>query len=341
MSISATKIIKREEEIPVIEMPIEVFQKMSALVRNSNEEIGWLALCKKEANSYNIYEVTICDQEVSETTVELDEKGIQKIAEELISANRENEMNNVRCWGHSHVDMSVSPSGQDDKTFEEYYKQCGDYFIRLIMNRKGEYYIDLADYEEGVIYKNLKLTFIYPENEFQLMKAIDELERKLKELKKQEESFYLERINATDKEARKLIKKHIKKDNRSYNKSYGYRNTYDDWSSKNSEKEEDESIAAVQSVHDDEVDWVLRLEDTGNDLYIKVSKGTEFISDVLDIDEIYYAANETTAKVASEFRGYPKFKGYNFADWKDLVLTAERYLEEYEHVAMYYYEEAN
>ena len=54
MSISATKIIKREEEIPVIEMPIEVFQKMSALVRNSNEEIGWLALCKKEANSYNL-----------------------------------------------------------------------------------------------------------------------------------------------------------------------------------------------------------------------------------------------------------------------------------------------
>lgn len=341
MSVSATKIIKREEEIPVIEMPIEVFQKMSALVRNSNEEIGWLALCKKEANIYNIYEVTICDQEVSETTVELDEKGIQKIAEELISANREDEMNNVRCWGHSHVDMPVSPSGQDDKTFEEYYKQCGDYFIRLIMNRKGEYYIDLADYEEGVIYKNLKLTFIYPENEFQLMKAIDELERKLKELKKQEESFYLERINATDKEARKLIKKHIKKDSENNYKSCGFKNTYGDWSSKNSEKEEEENIAAVQSVHDDEVDWVLRLEDTGNDLYIKVSKGTEFISDVLDIDEIYYAANETTAKVASEFRGYPKFKGYNFADWKDLVLTAERYLEEYEHVAMYYYEEAN
>ena len=340
MSISATKIIKREEEIPVIELPIEVFQKMSALVRNSNEEIGWLALCKKEANSYNIYEVTICDQEVSETTVELDEKGIQKIAEELISTNREDEMNNVRCWGHSHVDMPVSPSGQDDKTFEEYYKQCGDYFIRLIMNRKGEYYIDLADYEEGVIYKNLKLTFIYPENEFQLMKAIDELERKIEELKVEKKKIESERLTEINKDAVALIKAHVKKE------EWGYYTGSRHTAYKDSRFEDDKVIEKDDEkkeafLDEDEIDWVLRLEDTGDDLHIKVSKGTKFISDVLYTDEIYYVANEPTAKVASKFGIYPDFRDYNFEDWKHLKYAAEWYLNEYEHVATYYYEEAN
>jgi len=45
--------------------------------------------------------------------------------------------------------MGVSPSGQDNDQMD-YFKDNNPWFIRLITNKKREYYIDIYDYENGI-----------------------------------------------------------------------------------------------------------------------------------------------------------------------------------------------
>ena len=72
--------------------------------------------------------------------------------------------NNMRVWGHSHVNMSTSPSGQDDKQMETFLENENNFFIRIIGNKKGDFKIDIYDYEVGVLYENMKFDVVYDED---------------------------------------------------------------------------------------------------------------------------------------------------------------------------------
>ena len=62
---------------------------------------------------------------------------------------------NIRCWGHSHVNMSVSPSGQDVKQIGEFNN--GEFYIMLIFNKKGDIYSEIRDFKNGFRYKGIPI----------------------------------------------------------------------------------------------------------------------------------------------------------------------------------------
>lgn len=125
----------------------QAFDKMRLYVDLCEDEIGWLGYVEKlkDEQGYVVTDVFLLDQEVHGTTTELSPDAIVKYYNELDDGGRENFLNKCKIWGHSHVNMSPSPSGQDDSQGLELSKDADDFYIRLITNKKGEYNITFYD----------------------------------------------------------------------------------------------------------------------------------------------------------------------------------------------------
>lgn len=184
------KILDEKKYTPIIKISENAYRTISSLAEKCDSEIGWLMLCHHEPNTreYYIYDTLMCKQRCTGTHTELDEKALSDLYEDCMKDNID--VNEIRVWGHSHVNMSTSSSTQDDKTFEEYYKNC-EYFIRLIINKKGEYNLSLADNAIGVIYEGLNLSIANSNTRSKLLSKIKKAEEKLAEYDKNENEYYL------------------------------------------------------------------------------------------------------------------------------------------------------
>ena len=121
-------------------------QKMEMYCDLSEGEIGWLGFVEKyDGVGFLITDCVLLKQEVHATTTEIDPMALI----EFWNQTPPEQQSKIKIWGHSHVNMSVSPSGQDDSQME-YFKDGNKWFIRLITNKKREYHIDVYDYENGL-----------------------------------------------------------------------------------------------------------------------------------------------------------------------------------------------
>lgn len=151
-----TKITVMPRKIPYVLVSTVALQKMFTYTDLCADEIGWLGTAVRDANEIQITDVFLFGQEVHGATTEITPEGLASFATELLEqADGMEVWNNMRVWGHSHVNMAINPSGQDDKQMEEFANIGHEWFVRLICNKKGELSVDVYDYEEGAIYKNV------------------------------------------------------------------------------------------------------------------------------------------------------------------------------------------
>lgn len=120
-------------------------QKMELYCDLSDGEIGWLAMVEKFDTGFLITDCILLKQEVHATTTEIDPSALL----EFWNNTPVEKQCQIKMWGHSHVNMSPTPSGQDDSQMD-YFKDGNPWFIRLITNKKREYHIDIYDYEHGL-----------------------------------------------------------------------------------------------------------------------------------------------------------------------------------------------
>ena len=121
-------------------------QKMEMYCDLVEGEIGWLAYVEQfDKQGFLITDCALLKQEVHSTTTEITAEGLL----EFWNNTAPEQQSKIKLWGHSHVNMSPSPSGQDDSQME-YFKDGNPWFIRLITNKKREYHIDIYDYEHGL-----------------------------------------------------------------------------------------------------------------------------------------------------------------------------------------------
>lgn len=123
----------------------DVRQDINTLCAVCPTEVGWVGLVEEiplnnGGTAYQVYEIFVPTQQCSSTVTLIDPEATAKeVLKYLEDNNRHDEEFNLRYWGHSHVDMAVNPSPQDEKEFLEYYtKQSYPYVIRGIHNRKGD-----------------------------------------------------------------------------------------------------------------------------------------------------------------------------------------------------------
>jgi hypothetical protein len=143
---------------PLIYVEPIALDKMALYVQGCNKEIGWLGHVERLDNVFLIRDVYLFKQEVHATTCEINPEGLADFVTEMYVNHgdiADDVLNNLRLWGHSHVNMSVSPSGQDDTQINT-FKDANPWFIRVIANKAGEMEFSIYDFEQGIKFKNVK-----------------------------------------------------------------------------------------------------------------------------------------------------------------------------------------
>ena len=116
--------------LPRILISRSAYNKMWHLVDIADKEVSWLGTCRRIEQDFLIEEVFLFKQEVAATTCEISADGLAEVANELLTSRPDGiEICNRLCfWGHSHVNMGTSPSGQDEsqmENFSEYINIAG------------------------------------------------------------------------------------------------------------------------------------------------------------------------------------------------------------------------
>lgn len=194
-----------EKCIPQVVISADAISKMEIYVAECNEEVGWLGTAQKIKNVIFITDVYLFKQEVHATTTEITPEGLGEFAEELLKQEDGMEIwNNLKVWGHSHVNMSPTPSGQDDKQMEVFAESGQDWFIRIICNKAGTVRLDIFDYSIGVTYVDVPWIEGLSTDEQAVQKQIYELQKMLDAMK----TYRIEKYN---KDIKAEIKEKVKK----------------------------------------------------------------------------------------------------------------------------------
>lgn len=144
-------------------MEPDVHKKLDAIIQECGSEVGWICLMERVGKwEFHIKDIFIPSQQASAVTTDIDHQAIGELECQMWDEGKismENQMTTgLYMWGHSHVNMSTSPSSQDISQFRDLIKNKPPYFIRMIANKKGEFTNDL--YINDETYGEIKLSSV-------------------------------------------------------------------------------------------------------------------------------------------------------------------------------------
>lgn len=150
--------------IPKVIMDLEAYKKMLYMVKLSSKEIGWLGLVEKQQeNVLKVKDVYLFRQQVGATTCEITPEGIEEVVIDLLQLeNGEELIENLKLWGHSHVNMATSPSAQDVKQLNSFEQNGNEWFLGVIVNKSGDFNFTYIDYVTGIKVSNLSWVIDIP-----------------------------------------------------------------------------------------------------------------------------------------------------------------------------------
>jgi len=131
------------------------------LVDKCPQEIGWLGTVQVMGNDYYIDQIYVPQQIVSGTETDISPEAMAALAIEIMDAGKD--PGALYYWGHSHVNMGVTPSGQDETQINMYLDNC-PVFIRGIYNKSRKQKVDVFDTRAGMVFQNVNAGVHYPMN---------------------------------------------------------------------------------------------------------------------------------------------------------------------------------
>jgi len=142
--------LNKTNDSPIVYIEPRAFQKMQQIVDECSLEVGWFCTVNKLANAdYLIDEVYLPEQEVTGTETDIPADALEETYLAILAEGKD--PSTMYAWFHSHVNMGVSPSGQDETQVETFLQTC-PVFIRGIMNKQGHIKVDLYLRDEGIAY---------------------------------------------------------------------------------------------------------------------------------------------------------------------------------------------
>jgi len=137
--------------IPAVYYTPEVWAVITLAVQHCTKEVGWLGMVTKLDNGdYLIDKIYIPEQTVSGAETDISADAMAALAAEIFAEG--DDPSRLKYWGHSHVNMGVGPSGQDETQVEEYL-DSHSVFLRGIYNKRGESKVDIYDRTQGVVFQ--------------------------------------------------------------------------------------------------------------------------------------------------------------------------------------------
>lgn len=126
------------DTVPTIFVSQRALTKMYYYVDMASTEIGWLGTVSEVEGGYLIEDTFLVEQTVDMTETEMTIDGLAELGTRLLGEGRDAEYAKIRLWGHSHVNMGVSPSGTDEQTMVQLKGDDTPWFIRVIANKRGD-----------------------------------------------------------------------------------------------------------------------------------------------------------------------------------------------------------
>jgi len=137
---------------PKIIMTTDAHYKTKLLVDQFTSEVAWhMVVDRLDDNVLVIKDIVVFPQEVTGTTAD----GINGEYEMFLHQLEDEVFNKLRGHGHSHVNMGVTPSITDENYYTNLMTQVPDYYITLVINKKGETHLRLYDVQNNILYTDL------------------------------------------------------------------------------------------------------------------------------------------------------------------------------------------
>lgn len=149
--------LQRRAELQFTEL---AWYKMQSLIRECDKEVGWHGVAYRADEDgkdiYRIEDILVYPQEVTGVTVTPDQQQYQM----WLMRHPDEVFNNIRMQGHSHVNMSTTPSGVDTTFYEQILRQLDDsmFYIFLIWNKRNERYVKIYDMAKNVLFETADVT---------------------------------------------------------------------------------------------------------------------------------------------------------------------------------------
>ena len=179
--INETLKIKKNYKKPQIIIEETAILKMRELVKQSDVEIQWHGLVKREKNKYRIYDIIVFPQLNSGARTETDEEEFAEWFTRLMM-NNEELVQDIKMHGHSHVNMQVFSSDIDDEYQKKIIQNLKEdaFYIFLILNKKDEIHPIIYDIEKNLCYTGNEIEIIVNENKEYKEWAKEEIKGKCK-----------------------------------------------------------------------------------------------------------------------------------------------------------------
>lgn len=149
--------VSREIKKPRVVIDREAYDDMITIANATNKEVAWFCLVDwdAEGNAY-VYDVHLPRQQAQTTTVEIEPEHLSQMLDEFLLKYDQEEalsmFNRMHCWGHSHVKMGTTPSGQDQSTIDRLCTTINQRFIAIRVNQRGNIECDIA-LPEGITFE--------------------------------------------------------------------------------------------------------------------------------------------------------------------------------------------
>lgn len=173
--------------MPTILISKQTYDAMYYIVAESSEEVSWLGTVERDGMTFLIDEVFLFDQEVHATQTRLDEESVGGFFTELASQpDGVEKVERVRFWGHSHVNMGVTPSGSygradygDLGQMHSFGESC-DYMVMGIANKGGAFRFEIFFYDLGIRVQDVGWEIYEPEQADLREQVMAELKAKVR-----------------------------------------------------------------------------------------------------------------------------------------------------------------
>lgn len=155
-----TKTFNAPERKAELHFSEKAWIKMHALIREFDSEIAWHGVAYRgveDKDDYYITDILCYPQEVSAAKVDTDQVAYQNWMFDLPNE----EFNNLKMQGHSHVNMGVTPSSTDEDNQKDILDSIADdssFYIFMVWNKRDERNIKIYDIGKNVLFEPADIT---------------------------------------------------------------------------------------------------------------------------------------------------------------------------------------
>ena len=153
---------------PKIVIDHKLNRKMELIIDLIDTEVGWYGLVEwQKPDIFKVKDIYLLKQEVTGTFTEIDAMALCDLEDELEKKGLLKEdyldTTGLYLWGHSHVNMSPTPSGTDTDTMQKICERSKPpFFIRLIQNKSGDRTVTLYVEDKNSLVQDYALIYNVP-----------------------------------------------------------------------------------------------------------------------------------------------------------------------------------